>query len=253
MICKEVFGMSVIIRAHFDGKSIVPDSQLDLPADQALEVELHLISPAGTTPEAPQESIAAKPDITRLRFFGMWADREDMADSAKWVRKKREKWSIGRRTPAFLLALLILALAGCRNAKPPASTTAAGQETAKPMRATQPMGKGAELYSWKPPGEDWHFSLLPGTNRNKSLAEITDPQNTYIGVENLKRELSGLAVGEWVTWFPMASGRSGHPAWGATRTDAPPTEMVDDLVQYCKSLRVTLNAHPCSELAAPSH
>lgn len=34
-----------------------------------------------------------KTAITTLPFFGMWADREDMADSAEWVSKEREQWT----------------------------------------------------------------------------------------------------------------------------------------------------------------
>lgn len=83
--------MSVIIRAHFDGKTIVPDSALDLPADQALEVEVHLISPNAKATVAPVAD--GMPDITAMPFFGMWADREDMADSSQWVREEREKWN----------------------------------------------------------------------------------------------------------------------------------------------------------------
>jgi|GEM_PF-476716 len=88
--------MSVIIRAHFDGKTIVPDSALDLPADQALEVEVRLISPTKEQAVAPRTPSDGKPDITALPFFGMWADREDMADSGQWVRKEREKWNSRR-------------------------------------------------------------------------------------------------------------------------------------------------------------
>lgn len=83
--------MSVIIRAHFDGRAIVPDSQLDLPPDQPMEVEVRLISPTEKT-VASAKAANAKHDITSLPFFGMWADRGDMADSAKWVRKEREQW-----------------------------------------------------------------------------------------------------------------------------------------------------------------
>jgi hypothetical protein len=89
----EVFGMSVIIRAHFDGKSIVPDSDLDLPADQSLEVEVRLITPATKSADTSKAADGGKPDITALPFFGMWADREDMADSGQWVRKERENWN----------------------------------------------------------------------------------------------------------------------------------------------------------------
>jgi hypothetical protein len=83
-----VFGMSMIIRAHFDGKTIVPDTGLDLPTDQALEVEVRLLPAEETTEHAVGET-----DVASLPFFGMWADRKDMRDSAAWVRKERESWS----------------------------------------------------------------------------------------------------------------------------------------------------------------
>jgi len=84
--------MSVIIKAHFDGKTIVPDSHLDLPVDQPMEVELRLITPAEHT-DLPKSSRVTKLDITKLTFFGMWKDREDMSDSVLWVQREREKWS----------------------------------------------------------------------------------------------------------------------------------------------------------------
>ncbi len=37
--------------------------------------------------------------LTEEPFFGMWADREDMADPVEWVRKiRREHWSPDRRS-----------------------------------------------------------------------------------------------------------------------------------------------------------
>ena len=81
----EVSTLSIVIRAHYDGKTIVPDADIDLPADQPLEVEVRVLSPqvAPTAPKAP---------ISSLPFSGMWADREDMKDSAAWVRKERRRW-----------------------------------------------------------------------------------------------------------------------------------------------------------------
>lgn len=81
--------MSIIIRAHFDGRTIVPDTDLDLQADQPLEVQLRLLTPAETK---PTDDRCEKPDIMELPFFGMWADREDMSDGQTWVRKERDKW-----------------------------------------------------------------------------------------------------------------------------------------------------------------
>ena len=43
--------------------------------------------------EAIRKTRKARPRISSLPFFGMWADREDMADSTAWVRKERERWS----------------------------------------------------------------------------------------------------------------------------------------------------------------
>ncbi|MDO8585578.1 MAG: hypothetical protein Q7T82_00910 [Armatimonadota bacterium] len=82
--------MSLIIRAHFDGKTIVPDALVDLPPDQPMEVEVRLLPSAG---DAAKPSKAEGFDITSMPFFGMWAAREDMADSVKWVREERDKWN----------------------------------------------------------------------------------------------------------------------------------------------------------------
>lgn len=38
--------MAVRIRAHFDGKVIVPDEPVNLPAGQQLEAELHVRQPS---------------------------------------------------------------------------------------------------------------------------------------------------------------------------------------------------------------
>ena len=41
----EVDVMSVVIRAHFDGKVIVPDEPVDLPIDEPLEAEFRIPEP----------------------------------------------------------------------------------------------------------------------------------------------------------------------------------------------------------------
>ena len=46
-----------------------------------------------TTPDlVAQNESAIDLDFASLPFFGMWADREEMSDSAEWVRQEREKW-----------------------------------------------------------------------------------------------------------------------------------------------------------------
>lgn len=67
--------------------------------------------------------------------------------------------------------------------------------------------KGYELYCWQEHGE-FRFTLLPGTNRNKTAEEIFVPvgrkENGWLcisveGVQSLKKELARLPGGEYVT------------------------------------------------------
>ncbi len=102
---------------------------------------------------------------------------------------------------------------------------AAGQS-----RLEKPLMKGVELYSWKD-GRVWTFSLLVGTNRNKSKPEIMAKSFIVTGLEQLKARLATLAVGEYISWSnpkekPFA---------------VPSAEVVADLVRFCKGQQITLN------------
>jgi hypothetical protein len=88
--------------------------------------------------------------------------------------------------------------------------------------------KGIELNSWKPATGVWHFSLLMGTNRTKTIIEITDPNVTIVGVENLKKELSELPKGENVFWLNYAK-------------EPVPKQMVKDISDYSKSIGINLH------------
>jgi hypothetical protein len=69
--------------------------------------------------------------------------------------------------------------------------------------------KGYELYSWQEEGQ-WHFTLITGTNRNKTLEEIVSGDNIeskdgwvkihVVGVEKIKGVLSRVPEGEFVSW-----------------------------------------------------
>ncbi len=69
--------------------------------------------------------------------------------------------------------------------------------------------KGYELYSWSQDGQ-WHFTLITGTNRNKTQDEIIARSNTVtadgwvqiqvIGVEAIKTIIAGIPQDEWVSW-----------------------------------------------------
>jgi len=70
--------------------------------------------------------------------------------------------------------------------------------------------KGYEMYSWQE-GEAWHFTLITGTNRNKSPEEITSGED-YISeagfikisvtdVRNLEAVISKIPAKERVSWL----------------------------------------------------
>ena len=110
-----------------------------------------------------------------------------------------------------------------------ALTYAHAQDT---TRAAKPMFKGVELYSWLDPVScTWHFSLLPGTNRNKMLNEIIDPKYTINNVKGLKHRLAQLAIGEYVFWWPLPDPK--YPSH-------PPQSLIDDIVRTAATLQINL-------------
>jgi hypothetical protein len=70
--------------------------------------------------------------------------------------------------------------------------------------------KGYELYSWEEDSQ-WHFTLITGTNRNKTMEEITSKQDYIsetgwvkihvVGLDAINAALSRLPEGEPVFWF----------------------------------------------------
>ena len=100
----------------------------------------------------------------------------------------------------ILILLALGCLAACsRNADP----------TATPLPLPHSM-KGYELYSWQADVE-WHFTLVTGTNRLKSLEEITSGADTVSadgwvrisvqGVDALKSLLRRLPEHEEILWI----------------------------------------------------
>ena len=68
--------MAVVIRAHFDGKAIIPDEPVDLPINEPLEFELKQApGEFKWDPEKAREAIrqiAARPSLSgyQMRHFG---------------------------------------------------------------------------------------------------------------------------------------------------------------------------------------
>ena len=92
--------------------------------------------------------------------------------------------------------------------------------------------KGYELYGWQMQGV-WHFSLVVGTNRLKTLEEVSSPEVRVQGIEALKRKLHTLAGGEQVFWLGQ---RVPGMAW-------PPDEMIHAIRTYCGELGIQLETN----------
>ncbi|HEX8473159.1 MAG TPA: hypothetical protein VF666_03945 [Pyrinomonadaceae bacterium] len=93
----------------------------------------------------------------------------------------------------------------------------------------QPHMKGYELYSWQTGGE-WYFSLLPGTNRLKTHAEVTSRKARMRGIAALKRSLRRLPEGGEVFWTTR----------GMPRMSLPPRAVLDEMSVYCRERGITL-------------
>jgi hypothetical protein len=111
--------------------------------------------------------------------------------------------------------------------------------------------KGYELYSWPANGQ-WHFTLITGTNRTKTLEEITTGEDLLTadgwvrihaqGVDAVKGVLSRVPEGEWVSWA--------GPGWAegmlgaASDITLPPQAMVDEVKQHAEQLGLKFQVIP---------
>jgi hypothetical protein len=106
---------------------------------------------------------------------------------------------------------------------------------------------GYELLTWQKDGQ-WVFTLLAGTNRQKSFDEILAAGNEYsdselikvtvVGVDNFKQLINHLPKSEWITWGGMDL--AGEVPTGTVYFSYPPDEMMDEVITYCKNQGITL-------------
>ena len=112
--------------------------------------------------------------------------------------------------------------------------------------------KGYELYSWLEEGQ-WHFTLITGTNRIKTIEEITSKEDfisetgwvkiQVVGADAIKDVLSRLPEGESVFWCDeLHIGQS-------TDTDLqlPSEEIADAIQEYANQcgLDFVITARSC--------
>jgi hypothetical protein len=95
--------------------------------------------------------------------------------------------------------------------------------------------KGYELYSWLE-NSQWHFTLITGTNRNKTLEEITSELDfiseagwvkvSVAGADALKAALNKLPPGESVFWLGTFRDSSVPTD---VKINLPPNQISDDI------------------------
>ena len=118
---------------------------------------------------------------------------------------------------SLLFAILLgLVLSGCGTA-------------AEPTAAQLPESmKGYELYSWQD-GDQWKFSLLVGTNREKTPDEIKSADTVLPGIDGLKSTLKRVPSGQYVTWSSRAT------------LSFPPDDVIKQVEEICKDRGLILN------------
>ena len=110
------------------------------------------------------------------------------------------------RTSLFVV-LAVLFLSSCGASEP----------SATPFPESM---KGYELYSWQD-GSQWRFSILIGTNREKTLDEIKSAAVTLSSVEELKSTLEQIPTGQYITWSTRET------------LSFPPEDILKEVEQTC--------------------
>ena len=101
--------------------------------------------------------------------------------------------------------------------------------------------KGYELYSWLEDSQ-WHFTLITGTNRNKTLEEIISDANIIsedgwvhihvVGVDAVKTVLSRLPQNEEILW--LARLRSEQTPQGGVNITLPAGPTIDTIKEHAE-------------------
>jgi hypothetical protein len=76
------------IKAHFDGKTIVPDEPVSLPQGTALTIH---VEPTAAIDEGGGERFATIGELLKSGAIGGWAHRTDITDSVAYARELRER------------------------------------------------------------------------------------------------------------------------------------------------------------------
>ena len=107
--------------------------------------------------------------------------------------------------------------------------------------------KGYELYSWYEDSQ-WHFTLITGTNRNKTIEEIIsegDPAFAadwvkihVTGANAIEAVLSKLPRGEEIMWLERPRSEQAPP--GDIEFMFPPEEIVESVREHAEKSGLNL-------------
>lgn len=78
--------MNWLEHGRIQGGAIVLPKPLPLPEGTEVTIRIETIH------DDKSSSGVSMGEFASLPFFGMWADRNDMADSAQWVHEERKQW-----------------------------------------------------------------------------------------------------------------------------------------------------------------
>ena len=90
--------------------------------------------------------------------------------------------------------------------------------------------KGFDLYVWEKDGKIF-FTLLPGTNREKTSEEIYDTKNSFEGISAIKNKINEIDSGEYIF----------------LKTIHTDTNDLEPLIDYMKSKKLKITVIPESQ------
>jgi hypothetical protein len=79
--------MEITQRGKVQNGTLVLAEPLTLPEGAEVVVRIETLDA-----DAAATVLLDSGDLAGLPFIGMWADRDDMNDSAAWVRRERDEW-----------------------------------------------------------------------------------------------------------------------------------------------------------------
>jgi hypothetical protein len=107
--------------------------------------------------------------------------------------------------------------------------------------------KGYELYSWQE-GSQWHFTLITGTNRNKTLEEIISSEDFVseagwvhihvVGIDAIKAVLGKLPQDESIFW--LAGMRSEQTPQAGVKIILPAEAVINTIKEHAMSCGLDL-------------